>query len=233
MAQGLCFVLRQKLEDKQLGPWTVRAMKPMLSGWFAVLFVTCAASAEDLDGPNYYYRMALGGFSVADNTVDVAGRFESTNDVKPGIAFSGVFGRRLDDFVSVEADIGLYSSNRDGYQGRTLLVDCDGDDCFDPSINTLTFTVNGVVSGPINAGLRPYIGAGAGLMHSSVELDDTDSQTGFGYLVKVGVDTPIFTSYRAGLEYTYLGAPDVDFDNDLATFRVAGNAVMVTITGLF
>ena len=208
-------------------------MKAMLSGCVAVLSVTGAASAEDLDGPIYYYRIGLGGFSVADNTVDIAGRFETTNDVKPGLAFSGVVGRRLDEFISVEADLGLYSSKWDGYQERTLLVDCDGDGCLDPAINTLTLTVNGVLSGPIDAGLRPYIGAGAGLMHSSVQLDDTDSQTGFGYIVKVGADIPVSTSYRAGIEYTYLGAPDVDFDNDLATFSVAGNAVMLTLTGLF
>ena len=209
-------------------------MKTIAGGWCAALSVTCAASAEDLNEGVFYYQIGLGGFAIADDTVDVGRGFEVNNDVKPGLAFRAVLGRRLDDYFSVETDLGLYSSGWEGFEDRSLIFVCDDDDndCLDPSINTLTLTLNGVVSAPTDFALRPYIGAGAGLVHTSFTLDDEDSQVGFGYLVKIGADVPVAERYRAGIEYTYVGAPDVDLDGDLATFSVSGGAVMVTLTGL-
>ncbi|MEO1656436.1 MAG: outer membrane beta-barrel protein [Pseudomonadota bacterium] len=212
----------------------MRLSSVLISISSVALAMAAGASAEELTGPRNYAQAGLGVFTVADDDVTFRNGGTTTNDTGVSIAANALVGRQLTKYFSVEGDLGVYAASWDGFDNGAIVFVCDDDDdCLDPTITTLSLTVNGVLSAPMDAKFRPYVGVGGGFMRTSYNLDDVDADNGFGYLIKAGADVPIAGNLRVGLQYTYLGAPEVEFADGFATFDVAGSAVTATVATRF
>lgn len=181
-------------------------------------------------GSRFYVSGGLGVFDLSDDLV--TSEFgETTNLTDPGIAFFALFGHRLSEVVAIEGELGVYNSDWDGFADGSVAFTCPpGEECFDEKIQTTSLTANIVLSAPQEVWLRPYVGAGAGIVSTDYNLEAVDSDTDVGYILKAGFDAPIAPGIRLGLQYTYLGAPGVEFD-DIFTFETAGQTLFVTLTG--
>lgn len=201
----------------------------------AALCLGSTALAQDIQ-PKTYFSLGVGAFELeSDEVIFPDFNDETTNEVDTGVALYGLIGRRMGNSpLSVEGEVGVYTSRWDGFADGSVTFTCDPrDDCLDEVIRTTSLTANAVLSAPMNAPIRPYAGVGAGLMITDFNLEDVDPEVGFGYLLKVGADIPVAGFNRVGIQYTYLGAPEVDFDGGFAEFDVSGNTILLQWTSAF
>lgn len=187
-------------------------------------------------GPQTYFSVGIGAYEFESDEVLIPDFNDQTiNEVDTGIAIYGLIGRRLQGSpLSIEGELGVYTSRWDGFEDGSISFSCPpGDDCLDEVIRTTSISTNAVLSLPLNAPFRPYAGAGVGLMITDFNLDDVDPEIGFGYLLKAGADIQVAPGHRVGAQYTYLGAPEVEFDDGFAEFEVSGNTILIQWTGAF
>lgn len=204
----------------------------------AAMCAGSAAFAQDFGSyqPRTYFSVGIGAFTLESDEVIIPDFNDQTvNDVDTGVGFYALMGRRIQNSpLSIEGELGVYTANWNGFEDGSISFSCPrGDDCLDEVIRTTSLTANAVLSAPLTAPIRPYVGAGAGLMITDFNLDDVDSEVGFGYILKAGADVAVAGTNRVGLQYTYLGAPEVDFDSGFAEFDVSGNTILLQWTGAF
>ena len=210
-------------------------MKQVLTMAAAVCTLIGAAWAQS-SSPVSYFSMGVGAFELESDevTIPVFGD-QTVNEVDLGVGFYALLGRRLKDTpLAFEAELGAYTVRWDGFEDGSIVFTCPPeDDCLEQVIRTVSLTGNVVLSAPMTWQVRPYAGIGAGLMFTDYNIDEVDVDTGFGFIGKVGADAAIAPGHRVGVQYNYLGAPKVDFDEGFAEFDVSGNTILLQWTAIF
>lgn len=210
-------------------------MKHVLTIAAAMCTLVGAAWAQS-SSPVSYLSLGVGVFELESEEVTIPVFGDQTlNEVDLGVGAYALLGRRLKDSpLAFEAELGAYTVGWDGFSDGSISFTCPPeDDCLKQVIRTVSFTGNVVLSAPMTWPIRPYGGVGAGFMFTDYNIDDVDVDTGFGYIGKVGADAAIAPGNRVGIQYNYLGAPKVEFDDGFAEFEVSGNTILIQWTAIF
>ncbi|NHK27419.1 P44/Msp2 family outer membrane protein [Parvularcula flava] len=165
-----------------------------------------------------YYIQGHGGanFIVQDDAelmIDGLGDFSGSYDADTGYVLGGALGKHFGNGFRSDIELTYRSNSIGDFEAEGQTFEADGD------LSSLGVFLNGYYDFAVeNSAFVPYIGAGLGY----VNVDAEDENEGvFGYQFKGGVARPVGASGGlVGLEASYLGTSDVEFDVDGDTLEV-------------
>jgi opacity protein-like surface antigen len=132
-----------------------------------------------------------------------------------GWRFGGALGYMLGDAFAIEGELAYMEQDFDDFEvdgNKQLSFDFDGD------VSIFTGMINLLAGFPLGGFLRPYVGAGAGFAHVSLDdigdgfLDDND--TSFAIQGFVGLDVGISENVALGIRGRALHIGDLEFDDE-------------------
>jgi opacity protein-like surface antigen len=123
-------------------------------------------------------------------------------------------GYHFNEFLRADLNLGFVSRDRFGSN--------DGIDFASAENSVWSGLLNGYIDLGTFAGLTPYVGAGAGLLYSShdievvsptfgVAYEDTDRQYKFAYALNAGVNYQVTNNLSVDLGYQYLNSPGLEY----------------------
>lgn len=172
--------------------------------------VGLGAGSVTEDGAVNTFTDVFGDFGTPGETVVIEGAL----DYETGFAGSLLLGYALTPNISIEAETTGRTNDFDGNVGDT-----------DFSVSTLMGGV--VLSGPVDAGVVPYVGVAGGLVSSN--LDGADNA--FGYQLKGGLSVRVSGPHSIGVEVSHVSADGFEVDvapGDVLELDYANTAVMAT-----
>lgn len=181
----------------------------------AVTFAALPAAAQEL------YAQGNLGFSAAgeaDVDADIGGLTGSGEvDLENGWLASAALGSGFRG-VRVEAEV-IYSKN-----------DVDEDALGDASVEHLGLLANVLYDIPMDGAFRPYIGAGAGIGNTQVELDGEDADdTGLAWQVRVGATLGAEDGVQWDIGYRYLNLADFELSEEDASLEAEAAVHAITV----
>lgn len=173
-----------------------------------------SALAQD---SGYYVQGNLGANIIVQDDVDLSidglGDFSGSYDADTGYAIGGALGKYFGNGFRSEIELAYRSNDVGDIEAEGETFQTDGD------IASTSVFLNGYYDFAVeNSAFVPYIGAGAGY----VNIDAEDENEGvFGYQFKGGVARPVGANGGLiGVEASYLGTSDAEFDVDGDTLDV-------------
>jgi opacity protein-like surface antigen len=219
---------------------------PLLASVPAIAFAAMLGStpvlAADIVAPepvaeaNLWYVNLFGGIKFGedwDDSIDCHNEFcdeslDLTIETDNGWRISGAVGFLFNETFAVEGELSymrqdLDSGHIDSFSKDGHTIECD--DCdfgLDGDVSIFTGMVNFVAGFPVSAGLRPYIGVGAGFAHVSLDADDDFSDddddffdngdTSFALQGFVGLDFVLSENMALGVRGRLLHIGDLEAD---------------------
>jgi opacity protein-like surface antigen len=192
-------------------------MKTLLFAAAAAMaaFAALPAAAQEL------YAQGNLGVSLA-GTADVESDFEGLTgsgdiDLENGWLASAALGSGFRG-VRVEAEV-IYSNND---------VDEDGFD--DVSVEHLGLLANVLYDFPVTGAFRPYVGAGAGVGNTTVELDGDDADdTGLAWQLRAGATLGSEEGVMWDIGYRYLNLADFEVSEEDASLEAEAAIHAITV----
>ena len=185
-----------------------------------VSFVATAQAAES--GPGLYGRLSVGPSLVQDMNFAEASTANLALDPKAGFAVHGAVGYRVNDVLRLEFDLGYGRNDLDGafQQNVQAFVPCGeiaGNPCLSPNVDGEARTLSGFAMAyydlPVAGALRPYVGAGVGLLEADVDVGTRatmNAGTVSRFEIINGSDT--LMGYRGAVGVVYaMDAVDITF----------------------
>lgn len=181
-----------------------------------------AASASG-EPRGFYLRGDVGATWTPDTELkEYFGSVAPGSKVKfdPGSRLGVAAGYQLTDWFSAEAQTGVMISN---------IKSISGADRVDAFFSNVPLLLNGRLQWPSRCPFTPYIGGGAGMSVSSLEIDKIElngtavegsqSDAVFAYQGFAGIRYRLNNSMSLGLEYHYFAAAEPSWDAE----NISGN----------
>lgn len=193
-------------------------MKKLLISVAAITALSMgAAHAENTLVGNYYAGISAFWSSIPDSDVvyNATSSFSSPDRVHDEAEWDGSFG--MSGFVGyklwqgnnlrtrIEGEVGYHKLDLDKDSIDDAL-DIDGGSAW-------TFMANGYVDFPLQFGLTPYVGLGAGMALADIG-GDKGNDTVFAWQAIVGASYSLTEFSEIFAEYRYLAFDDIEFSTD-------------------
>ena len=192
-------------------------MKTLL---FAAATAVAAFAAMPAAAQELYAQGNLGVSlaGTADVEADLDGLTGSGDiDLENGWLASAALGSGFRG-VRVEAEV-IYSSN-----------DVDEDGFEDVSVEHLGLLANVLYDFPVTGAFRPYVGAGAGVGNTQVELGDDDADdTGLAWQLRAGATVGSEEGVMWDIGYRYLNLADFEVSEEDASLEAEAAVHAITV----
>jgi opacity protein-like surface antigen len=205
----------------------------------AAVITSIPTSAADIEVPpeaiaevSPWYASLHGGIKFSedwdDNFFKHCGEYcekelDVTIDTDNGWRFGGSLGYMFSDIFAIEGELSYMSQDFEEFTIHEITKhgstwDCEEEWCtqgLDGDASILTGMINLLAGVPLNGMIKPYIGAGAGVAHISLDddfLDDSD--TTFAAQAFAGVNVGITENVGVGIRGRVLHINDLEFEDD-------------------
>ena len=209
---------------------------------FAAMVGSLPASAADIEVPpeavaavNPWYASIHGGIKFGEDWDDDFSLFcdyncpidiDVTAETDNGWRLGGSLGYMLTDIFAVEGELSYMNQDFDEFSINKISIkgysyDCHSAWCdqdLDGDASIITGMVNLIAGLPVSGLIRPYVGAGAGFAH--VSLDDVaegfldDSDTTFAAQAFAGIQFGITENVGLGIRGRVLHINDLEFEDE-------------------
>lgn len=192
----------------------MRISRALLGAALAISFVG-AAQAQSGSG---IYAGLMGGYNYLQDS-DVKGTGVAAKvDFDHGFAVLGNVGYDYGKYsfgnLRSEIELGYRSNGADSASGTGIV---GGPGSLSGDANVLSGMINGLWDLPVNFPVRPYLGAGIGVGHVTVDnvkrggvLQIDDSDTSFAYQGIAGLGWDVNENWTAKLDYRYFSTLGLD-----------------------
>ncbi|MGB0682394.1 MAG: outer membrane beta-barrel protein [Magnetovibrionaceae bacterium] len=199
-----------------------------LSAGLLAFAVASAAQAEmaTIEVGEFYVGLGAGGVMPGDTTISSGtqdgvtfnGNAEIEYDL--GFAVTGAAGYHINDYLAVEAEVGYAQFDHDSFSGSGTItsggttVSGSASSTLDGTVKTFSGLANLIVSPFGDMALRPYLGAGVGMVAYNEEIDKVgtlslsydESDEAFMAAGLVGLDYRFSDQLSMGGQYRYVWA---------------------------
>jgi opacity protein-like surface antigen len=176
-------------------------------------------AGDDLSNESNWYASVHGGLKFGEDWDDHWNNGDIAFEFDDGWRIGATIGYSLSSIFAVEGEVSYMRQELDADQAAPVLlaVDC----CDEGDASIVTGMVNLVAGGFIGGGIRPYVGAGAGLAHvafngvdvpAAFDLDDSDLV--FAAQGLAGLDFMVGPRFAIGARYRFLHLGDVELQDD-------------------
>ena len=163
---------------------------------------------------NNWYVSIHGGIKFGEDWDDDFDDDDFELETDNGWRVGAAVGYSFSSILSIEGEISYLNQDFDEAHSDCCDFDLDGD------ASIWTGMINLIAGFPVGNFFRPYVGAGAGFAHvslndldfDSVDLDDSD--TSFAVQAFAGIDLMLTDNMALGGRYRVLHIGDVDLDDD-------------------
>ena len=175
-----------------------------------------------------FYVRATGGLNILSSggyEVETADGTANTSDAdyQTGYAFGGSAGYEWANGLALEGEIMYRRNDYNGFEATGLGTVASGDLASLSLMGNVIYAFPGLGG---NGRLRPYIGAGAGIVQeidTDITLDNGDTLTlsgdGFAWQAMAGLRWQFSRRWRARVEARYFDGSDAALTADAATLR--------------
>jgi opacity protein-like surface antigen len=214
----------------------------------AALASTALASPALARDNQWYVELDGGAMIVEDLDFDIGtASDEASADMDKGFDFGGIVGYdfgsfRLEAEASYrQADADSVSVGTSGLQSGATGLAQSGTFAANGDASALSFMVNGLLDFGPDDGLQGFVGGGAGVARTDINLTVNsagpdaldDSDTGFAWQVLAGVRAPLTDNWDVGLKYRFFNADDVQLVDSLGRdveTRFRSHSILGTLT---
>ena len=190
----------------------------------AVLVSAGAASADEANNRGFYLSGSA-GVSILQNADLKAAGVTLNSEFDKGVYLSGALGYHVMPNIRVEGEFAYRNNDLNKIAGISI----------DSSGNAYSLMANGYYDFNNSSMVTPYIGAGLGATHLSIDnltVGGTNfgssSDTVFSYQGIAGLAFNVMPNTKLGLEYKYLGTTNPNFDGVKAEYK--DHAIGVKLT---
>ena len=211
-------------------------MKTILRSLAVACALTCAAAgtaSAQFDPRNFYFSVDAGGILMQHLIVNNVGGQRVSAD--PGFRTDFAFGYNFSPFFATEIETGVIANQLDTSSGAIPFY-LGGNNY----LYQVPILANFILKAPLRYGIKPYIGAGAGGVASTLYLDSnfngytSDTDFTFAYQGLAGVKWSINRHMELGIGYKFLGTLDHTwFGNNPALVTQTGNVYTHSIMASF
>lgn len=199
----------------------------LLSSSASVLAADIAVEPEPAIDENFWYLSLHGGIKFGEDWDDGSEYFGDIEfNADNGWRAGGAIGYSLTSIFALEGEISFMNQDIESdydWESYTIsAIPLSEDCCDDGDVSVLTGMVNVVAGVMVGTFMRPYVGAGIGVAHVSLndvglpapfDLDDSDNV--FAMQGFAGVDLMLSEGFALGARYRLLHLGDVKLeDND-------------------
>jgi opacity protein-like surface antigen len=206
---------------------------------FAATIISVPANAADIEIPpeavaevSPWYASIHAGIKFGEDWDDeffkhcdefCEKELDVTADTDNGWRVGGSIGYMFSDIFAIEGELSYMNQDFDELEIHEITkhgysYDCEWDWCtqeLDGDVSIFTAMVNLLAGVPLNGVIKPYIGAGAGVAH--VSLDDDfldDSDTTFAAQAFAGVNVGLTDNIGMGVRGRVLHINDLELEDD-------------------
>jgi len=175
------------------------------------------AVVEDV---NNWYVSIHGGIKFGEDWDDEVddGDFDIDIESDDGWRIGAAIGYSFSSIFSIEGELSYLTQDLDHADCDDCIVDDEFD--LDGDVRIWTGMVNLIAGFPVGNFFRPYVGAGAGFAHVSLDdldfdnFDLDDSDTSFAAQAFAGIDLMLTDNMALGGRYRVLHIGDIDLEDD-------------------
>jgi outer membrane immunogenic protein len=183
-------------------------MKLLIALAFLALSVLPAAAAQ---GP--YVGGSVGLFIPHESDLKIAGGGSANVEYDIGFGLDIKAGYNFDGY-RLEGEFGYKVADVDKVSASGITANLNNSD-----ITILSYMVNGYYDFKVRSPLKPFIGAGIGIING--KLNDSGSKTDdtvFGYQITAGVSYPVNRNLNFELYYRFQGSSDIEDAGDKLSY---------------
>jgi opacity protein-like surface antigen len=194
-------------------------------------------AADDPSDESNWYVSVHGGIKFGEDWDDDWNNGDIALEFDDGWRIGGTIGYSLSPIFAIEGEASYMRQELGADQAAPALlaVDC----CDEGDVSIATGMVN-LVAGVSIGGIRPYVGAGAGLAHVSFDdvdvpaaFDVDDSDLVFAAQGLAGLDFMVGPLFAIGARYRFLHLGDVELQDDGQSRHVVDPDFIQSVEAVF